>query len=169
MLPDHVGAGATVTVTVVDSDADRDFEHADTVSVVVQSSRTLEGSEEIVLREMVQVSTNLTGSNGQGIFTGVIATRQNTGYSANNDGVMFVNEGETLSFSYRELSNFRGESLLHVSQKTVGAGGSVGSISFQPRVIMQDSWFCLNVYDNDLIVNNQQTAQVHFDMFVRSL
>jgi len=160
VLPEHVGAGATLTITVVDSDADRDFEQVDTVSVVVQSSRILEGTEEVVLKETVQVSTNLTSSEGQGIFTGLLSTRQDSGYSAQNDGVMFVNEGEILSMSYREVSTFSGEFSVHVSEKTVGAGGNVGTIAFQPRVIMQDGSFCLSVHDQDLIFDNQQTVQV---------
>lgn len=84
IVPQLLGAGVSLQVTVVDDDLNIDAFAPDTTTALVVSDRTREGTETVTLTE--------TGNNTN-TFVGLLPTKRTGAFSAENDGIMYLQSG----------------------------------------------------------------------------
>lgn len=130
--------GANLLVEVVDGDLDTNPAVAESVSVFVINDMTGE-SENLLLTE--------TGAN-TGVFTGPLVTAFATTAGVNNDAVLGLQAGETVTTTYLDAITASGGTAS--PSVTDGAvGGADGSITSTPMIISGQDIF-VTVTDADL-------------------
>ena len=143
------GAGERLTITVVDPDADVRFGYRDIVTVKVSSSRKFEGDERVLLTENLADTRNLSSGGRQGVFTGVLDTKFTTVVSPSGDGVLNVNQGDTLTLEYQEESDAQGTAgTLRTSQAVMSAPGLPAIIALEPQLLFENEQLCVTLLDD---------------------
>jgi len=148
------GAGERLTITVVDPDADVRFGDADVVTVKVTSSKLFEGPERVLLTETLAFSSNVSSGGVQGVFTGVLETKWATAVSASGDGVLHVQQDDTLVFEYEEATDAKGASgIVRRSQVVLSAPGLAAVLTLAPHVLLENESLCVSLEDDLSIVS----------------
>ena len=156
------GAGERLTITVVDPDADVRFGFVDVVTVKVSSSKRYEGDERVLLTETLAHTRNVSSGGAQGIFTGVIDTRFTTTVGPSGDGVIHVNQDDTLTFEYHEVTDAMGSAnVIRRSQVVVSAPGQPATISISPRLVLENEQLCVSLTD-DVAISSIPEVQLQW-------